>query len=80
MTNVYVIDQVCAKDIFHVFQALWGGGIMSLFSHPYDYLYEIAFILEGKDMQQLTTENAQIGSVGECMLLRNTHTTRNQKF
>ena len=75
-----MVDQICAKDIFHVFQALCGGGIMSHFSHPYDYLYEIVFILDGEHMQQLNAESARIGSVGECMLPRNADTTRSQKF
>ena len=53
---------------------------MSHFSHPYDYLYEIVFILDGEHMQQLNAESARIGSVGECMLPRNADTTRSQKF
>lgn len=68
MNNVYLVDQVYAKGIFHVCLALCGGRIVSHFSHPYDYLFEIAFILEGGRMQQSNADHAQIGSVGECML------------
>ena len=52
ITNVYVVDQVCAKRHFScMFGVMWRR-IVSHFSHPYDYLYEIVFILDGGHMKK----------------------------